>query len=398
MDAISVLIVDDSALMRSLIGKIIEATPGLQIADKAMNGRFALQKMARCAPDIIVLDIEMPEMNGLEFLAERKKLGIDIPVVILSSIAKEGAKVTMECLELGASDFITKPSGSESANLHTVAKQLAELLIGYGGQYQLKKIAGTAKKLPIERLKTYESRIVDAERNTYEHKQELPAAALETLSQSGRASPLNRQEPRKIAPTRAPGPIEIIAIGISTGGPNALREVFAKLDPDLPQPIVVVQHMPAGFTEEFANSLNRICPLEVKEAQEGDLVKKGRILIAPGDRHILVERRSLATVAHLSTAEPENGHRPSADVLFGSIAKEYQNRALGVIMTGMGKDGAAKIAEMYREGSRTIGQDEPSSIVYGMPRVAWEMGGVMEQISLSNMAAAINRYGKEFAP
>lgn len=397
MDAVSVLIVDDSALMRSLIGKIIEATPALQIADKAMNGRFALQKMSRCAPDVIVLDIEMPEMNGIEFLKERKKLGIDIPVIILSSIAKEGAKVTMECLEFGASDFVTKPSGSESADLHTIAKQLVELLIGYGSQYQLKKIAGTAKRLPTEILKTYESRTADVEKGNYEHRTDIPQSTISSLSQSGQRVPATRIQLQKPVPLRKPGPIQIIAIGISTGGPNALREVFAKLDPELPQPIVVVQHMPAGFTEEFANSLNRICPLEVKEAQEGDLIKPGRILIAPGDKHLLVERRSLATIAHLSNAEPQNGHRPSADVLFDSVVKEFQNHALGIIMTGMGKDGAVKITELFREGSRTIGQDEGSSIVYGMPRVAWELGGIMEQVSLSNMAETINRYGKDFA-
>lgn len=411
MDAVSVLIVDDSALMRSLIGKIVESTQGLRIADKAMNGRFALQKIARCKPDIIVLDIEMPEMNGLEFLAERKKLGIDIPVIILSSIAKEGARVTMECLDLGASDFVTKPSGSESADLHTVAKQLVELLVGYGGQYQLKKLAGTAKRIPEEILRTYESRLTDTERGNYEartahetpHPADFSPTAIASLSKAtAREIPPRESAPRaaptpKPTPVRKSGNIEIIAIGISTGGPNALREVFSRLSPDLPQPIVVVQHMPAGFTEEFANSLNRICPLEVKEAQEGDIVKPGRILIAPGDKHLEVEKRSLATIAHLSDAPPQNGHRPSADVLFASVMKEYQNHALGIIMTGMGKDGAVKLAELYREGSRTLGQDEASSIVYGMPRVAWELGGVMEQVPLSGMADAINRLGKEFA-
>ncbi len=404
MQDISVLIVDDSALMRSLIGKIVEATPGLRVADKAMNGRFALQKIARSKPDIIVLDIEMPEMNGIEFLRERKKLGMDIPVVILSSIAKEGARVTMECLDLGASDFVTKPSGSESADLHTIASQLVEILLGFGGQYQLKKIAGTAKRIPEEILKTYESRLLDVERDqrgAAEARQDAatPVIPQATLAEIARDKRIVRSQtvPAKPTPVRKPGPLEIIAIGISTGGPNALREVFARLDPELPQPIVVVQHMPPGFTEEFANSLNKICPLEVREAHEGDLVKPGRILIAPGDKHLEIERRSLGTVAHLTDAPPQNGHRPSADVLFASVRKEFQNRALGIIMTGMGKDGAAELAELYREGSRTIGQDEGSSIVYGMPRVAWELGGVMEQVSLSGMAQAINRYGKEFA-
>ncbi|MBN2811124.1 chemotaxis response regulator protein-glutamate methylesterase [Treponema zuelzerae] len=403
MEAISVLIVDDSALMRSLIGKIVDSAPNLQIADKAMNGRFALQKIAKAKPDIIVLDIEMPEMNGIEFLKERKKIGLDIPVIILSSIAKEGAKVTMECLELGASDFVTKPSGSESADLHTVAAQLVEMLQGYGGQYQLKKIAGTARRIPEELLKSYESRLIDPETGHYQRKtgiESLHPGSPDLFHQdtaAARAVQTGKPAAAKPVPVRKPGPIEIIAIGISTGGPNALREVFAKIDPNLKQPIVVVQHMPAGFTEEFANSLNRICPLEVKEAQEGDLVKPGRILIAPGDKHLEVEKRPLASIAHITDAPPQNGHRPSADVLFGSIAREYQNRALGIIMTGMGRDGAAKLAELYAEGSRTLGQDEKSSIVYGMPRVAWELGGVMEQVSLSDMAEAINKYAREFA-
>lgn len=407
MDPVSVLIVDDSALMRSLIGKIVESAPALRIADKAMNGRFALQKLARANPDAIVLDLEMPEMNGVEFLRERKRLGIDIPVIILSSIAKNGAKVTMECLELGASDFVTKPSGAESADLHTVAGQLVELLEGYGTQYQMKRIAGTARKLPIDRLREYETGKPEPQLAQETHHTVLSPETLESLAKRRsppREVPSAAVTPPKIkaaavppVPIRKPGPIEIIAIGISTGGPNALREIFAKLDPDLPQPIVVVQHMPAGFTEEFANSLDRICPLEVKEAREGDLIKPGRVLIAPGDKHIEVEKRPLATIAHLSDAPPQNGHRPSADVLFDSVRKEFQNHALGIIMTGMGRDGAVKLAELYREGSRTLGQDEASSIVYGMPRVAWELGGVMEQVALGNMAEAINRYGREFA-
>ena len=387
MEDIKVLIVDDSALMRSLIGKIIDNTPGLTVADKAMNGRFALQKLERVQPDIIVLDLEMPEMNGIEFLRERKKRNIDIPVIILSSIAKEGARITMDCLELGASDFVTKPSGSESANLATVANQLVELSQAYGRQYQLKKQAMSGAK---------SASVAPAPH--YIHTSHLQAAPQTHTSASSSsifaAPPVNTGKPTQI---RQPGKLEIIAIGISTGGPNALREVFAELDPKLPQPIVVVQHMPPGFTYEFANSLNKICPLEVKEAQEGDLVKPGRILIAQGGKHLLVEKKPLGVIAHISDAPPQSGHRPSADVLFASVAEQFQNRALGIIMTGMGKDGAASLTRLYQEGSRTIGQDEASAIVYGMPRVAYEMGGVMEQVSLSDMASVINRYGKEFA-
>ena len=388
MDDIKVLIVDDSALMRGLIGKIVDGTAGLTVADKAMNGRFALQKLDRVQPDIIVLDLEMPEMNGIEFLRERKKLKIDIPVIILSSIAKEGARVTMDCLELGASDFVTKPSGSESANLATVASQLVEFLQAYGRQYQLKKQAASGSiKAPSASSVPH-----------YAHTTPLQTITqLHTTVGTGSAFTTPAQPAGKPTQVRQPGKLEIIAIGISTGGPNALREVFAELDPELPQPIVVVQHMPPGFTYEFANSLNKICPLEVKEAQEGDLVKPGRILIAQGGKHLLVEKKPLGVIAHISDAPPQSGHRPSADVLFASVAEQFQNRALGIIMTGMGKDGAASLTRLYQEGSRTIGQDEASAIVYGMPRVAYEMGGVMEQVSLSNMASVINRYGREFA-
>ena len=388
MDDIKVLIVDDSALMRSLIGKIVDGAPGLTVADKAMNGRFALQKLERVQPDIIVLDLEMPEMNGIEFLRERKRLKIDIPVIILSSIAKEGARVTMDCLELGASDFVTKPSGSESANLATVASQLVEFLQAYGRQYQLKKQAASGSiKAPSASSVPH-----------YAHTTPLQTITqLHTTVGTGSAFTTPAQPAGKPTQVRQPGKLEIIAIGISTGGPNALREVFAELDPELPQPIVVVQHMPPGFTYEFANSLNKICPLEVKEAQEGDLVKPGRILIAQGGKHLLVEKKPLGVIAHISDAPPQSGHRPSADVLFASVAEQFQNRALGIIMTGMGKDGAASLTRLYQEGSRTIGQDEASAIVYGMPRVAYEMGGVMEQVSLSNMASVINRYGREFA-
>ncbi|MBL8967620.1 MAG: chemotaxis response regulator protein-glutamate methylesterase [Spirochaetaceae bacterium] len=370
-DPVSVLVVDDSALMRNLVSKIIEATPGLKVADKAMNGVFALQKIPRCDPDVIVLDIEMPEMNGIEFLKERKRLGLEMPVVILSSVAKEGAEVTIEALSLGAVDFITKPSGSVSSDIHTVAGELSRLLLAYGSQYQKKK----GKQPP-----QYE---FEAPERLFE-----PAPVLE-----GRQKARERPEPP--VPLRQPGPMELIAIGISTGGPNALREVFAKIDADLPQPIVVVQHMPPGFTEEFAKSLDRICPLDVKEAAEGDLVRPGRILIAPGDKHIEVERRPLGAIAHLSDAPPMNGHRPSADVLFASVAKAYGNRAMGVIMTGMGRDGARELGSIFKEGGLTLGQDEASSIVYGMPKAAFELGHVTQQVPLAEMAATLSRLGKQ---
>ena len=376
MNEVSVLVVDDSALMRNLISRIVENTPGLKLAGKAMNGAFALEKIPQLKPDVIVLDIEMPVMNGLEFLKERKKLGIDIPVIILSSIATEGAAVTMKCLELGASDFITKPSGSVSNDIGKVAERLSELLLAFGGNYARAHNRGAFSNEEIEF-------VVQNYRKQSAPKDATPVVQKKPVFVSGL-----KREP--IVPVREGGKIEIIAIGISTGGPNALREIFSKISPKICQPIVVVQHMPAGFTAEFARSLNAICPLEVKEASDGDLLKTGRILIAPGNFLIYIEKKSLAYVIRLSDSPPRNGHRPSVDVLFESIVKNYQNRALGVIMTGMGRDGAEELANMRKQGAWTLGQDEASSVVYGMPKVAFEYGAVQKQVALSDMAKAIS--------
>ena len=411
-DKISVLVVDDSALMRSLISKMIESSPKLRVMDKVMNGRFALQRICLEEPDAIVLDIEMPDMNGLEFLDVRKKAGIEIPVIILSSVAQRGAAVTIQCLEKGASDFITKPSGAISMDIQTVSDRLLSLLIGFGGRYHAQRMAGRTKPIPAAIIKEYAGSLAAPR----------PAAPAPSNKESlGRARPSAAEQPSLAvrasfaAPQRAPvpppppkpqekrvrkaspGKIEIIAIGISTGGPNALRTVFPKLDAKVVrQPMLIVQHMPPGFTEEFANSLNRISDLEVKEAHEGDILKPGRVLIAPGDKHLTIEKRPLAAIAHLTDAPPRNGHRPSADVLFESVCREYGNRALGIIMTGMGKDGAEELANLYEAGSRTIGQDEASCIVYGMPRAAAELGAIDEQVALADMAETINRYAKDF--
>ena len=373
MDTVSVLIVDDSALMRNLIGRIVDATPGLSIADKAMNGKFALDKIPRCKPDVIVLDIEMPEMDGLEFLRQRKKLGIDIPVIMLSGHAGQGASITMQCLELGANDFITKPgvSGADGG-LSSVAARLSELLFSYGGRHARKMRKDVPEFMP----------------------QKQQAGASPTASSAvDFFSPIfgsEKKAPAVVTPLRSEGRIEVIAIGISTGGPNALRDVFSAIKPNIPQPIVVVQHMPAGFTSEFANSLNSICPLTVQEATDGETLRGAHVYIAPGNFHVCLSHNGCNITAHLSDAPQRNGHRPSADVLFESVAQEFQNRALGVIMTGMGNDGAKELAELRRQGAWTLGQDEASSIVYGMPRVAWEMGGVQKQVPLCKMADEIS--------
>ncbi|MCL2270447.1 MAG: chemotaxis-specific protein-glutamate methyltransferase CheB [Treponema sp.] len=356
--------------MRNLIGRMIEDTPGLTVAEKAMNGKFALDKIPRVNPDIIVLDLEMPEMNGIEFLKERSKKGIKIPVVILSSIARRGAEITMEALSLGASDFVQKPSGSVSEDIHLVKDTLMGMLLGYGSAYR--KTQGKKVLLPSE----------------YKNKPAKPSTQTDILSFL--TTPASSEPVKPPAQLRKPSTTEIIAIGISTGGPDALRVVFSMLDSDLKVPIVVVQHMPPGFTNEFAKSLDRICPLDVKEAEDGDAIQPGRILIAQGNKHLEVEKKGInAAVVRLSDSPLVSGHRPSADVLFASVAMAYQNRALGVIMTGMGRDGANQLGTLYKEGGMTLGQDEASAVVYGMPRIAYELGHVMEQVPLNKMARRI---------
>lgn len=361
------MICDDSALMRNLIGRIVDEAEGLVLAGKAMNGKFLLDKIPRLKPDIILLDLEMPEMNGIEFLKERKKLNIDIPVVILSSIAVRGARVTMEALSLGASDFIFKPSGSISEDIHVVKDRIVSTLLAYGRKSVGSQTYGSAH----ESVK----------------KSETP---LSVKAKVEKTYPVPSSIPREKG-----GNIDIVAIGISTGGPNALRLVLADIDPGFPVPIVIVQHMPAGFTTEFAKSLNRICPLEVKEVTDGDVLSKGRIFIAPGNFHIEVEKKKLATIIRTSSTNPVNGHRPSADVLFSSIAKHYGGNSLAVIMTGMGRDGASEIGTIYAKGGITVGQDEASSIVYGMPKVAAERGFIEHVVSVNDMADTLNKLVRE---
>lgn len=393
MDKITVLVCDDSALMRNLISRIINENDGMTVGATAMNGRFALEKLSFVKPDVIVLDIEMPEMNGIEFLKVRRERGIDIPVIILSSIATKGAGVTMQCLELGASDFITKPGSSVTADISTVADLLIEMIASYGGTYASKN----GKKVQPPEYFMHQTKLRNAEKFVAQQKG-LPVTADKTQPQTVQPvlfmAPVPK-EPAVIEPVRSPGRIEVIAIGISTGGPNALRDVFSSLDPELTQPVLVVQHMPAGFTAEFANSLSRICPLPVTEVKDGELLRGAHVYIAPGNFHIYVEKQASGTVIRTSQEAQRNGHRPSADVLFESVAKIYRNNALGIIMTGMGRDGAAQLAVMRKEGAWTLGQEEKSCVVYGMPKAAWELGAVQKQVSLSQMASEINRLAKE---
>ena len=379
MDKTSVLIVDDSALMRNLISRIIEQTDDLSVCGTAMNGKFALDKLGRLDPDVIVLDLEMPDVDGIGFLTERKKRGVTVPVIILSSLAERGARITMDALSLGASDFIMKPTGRGGPDVQGVAAQLVEMLRSYGDEFRMRR---SKRRTPgTNEREVEEGAQHEADREERVEQFEPPVLPTHT-AEPARGLPAR-------SPKRRPGPVRLVAIGVSTGGPNALRRVLPKLDASLRVPILVVQHMPAGFTTEFARSLDRICDYEVREAQDGDIIVERRILIAPGDRHMRVEQRQLATTVRITDDEPVSGHRPSVDVLFASVAKCYGNECLAVIMTGMGRDGAREIGSIYEEGGLTFGQDASSAVVYGMPRAACEAGYLHRQLNLEELAAAI---------
>jgi two-component system, chemotaxis family, protein-glutamate methylesterase/glutaminase len=351
------LVVDDSALMRNLISKMLESDPYITVAATAMNGEFALEKSKKFSPDVIILDLEMPIVDGIEFLKRKNAEGITAPVIILSSVAKRGAKITMDALSLGASDFILKPSGS-ARDIQKVCHELVQLVKVYSVQARLRDNKAAAEKVVSNRPKV-----------------EIPV--LPPVGQLKRKA------------------IDIIAIGISTGGPNALRQIFPYLTKSLPAPILVVQHMPAGFTEEFAKSLDRISPLEVKEAADGDIIRKGRIFIAPGDMHLEVEKKSLAHIIRVTRTEPVNGHRPSVDVMFASISRYYDSNCMAILMTGMGKDGVNEIGTIYKKGGLTIAQDETTCIVPGMPRAAVRRGFIRHIVPLDRMASVINQLAGE---
>lgn len=339
---IRVLVADDSALMRKLIPHILAKDPDIEVVATAVDGLFALKKVGEYRPDVITLDVDMPRMDGLTALrhivAEYKT-----PVIIVSSLTEAGAELTLKALEIGAMDFITKPHDAISVHIGDIADDL------------IRKIKAIAKVSP--------SRLFSAPR----------------------LSPPVQKIPRKI--DRAAN--RVVAIGISTGGPNALTYLLPMIPADISAGLLIVQHMPPGFTEVFATRLNNLCQIEVKEARDGDMVVPGRAIIAPGGRHIKVKKTNLGSVVIVSNVPPVNGHKPSVDVLFNSVAIEYGHDAVGVIMTGMGEDGAEGLGQIKAAGGATIAQDEESCVVYGMPKVAVERGYADRVIALKDMAGAI---------
>ena len=340
---IRVLVVDDSALMRKLIPQILARDPDIEVVGTAMDGEFGLKKIEDLNPDVVTLDLEMPRMGGMETLRQITRR-FRVPVIIVSALSTEGATATFKALAMGAIDFVAKPRDAASAHMDEIAEDL------------IKKIKVASRT----RIK-----------NTM-----MP----DLLERGKPNKPLVRP---RVEPTR------IVAIGVSTGGPNALEYLLSQLPGDFPGSIIVVQHMPEGFTEMFARRLNANCAIDVKEAQSGDLLIAGRALICPGDRHIKVRRMSLASTVLLSDEGRLNGHRPSVDILFRSVAADFGPRVIGVLMTGMGDDGAAGMGLIKDAGGLTLAQTEESCVVFGMPKAAIERGFAMRVVSLDMLATTL---------
>jgi len=338
---VRVLVVDDSALMRKLIPQILETDNSIHVVGTAMDGNFGLKKIEELRPQVITLDLEMPGMGGLDMLKEIMRRH-RIPVIVVSSHTTSGASVTLKALSLGAFDFVAKPS-DVSSRMQEIAQELISKI----------KAAAQSRGIAIH------------------PEPDIPTPGRRIKSRRSASRP----------------PTKIIAIGISTGGPQSLHYLLAQLPSDFPGSIVVVQHMPEGFTDMFAKRLDECCALQVKEAQSGDLLLAGRVLICPGNRHVKVKRMPLGDVAVLSDDPRVNGHRPSADVMFKSVAEEFGTRAVGVIMTGMGEDGAQGLGLIKAAGGTTIAQGEQSCIVFGMPKAAIERGHAMRVIELEAMAS-----------
>jgi len=335
-----VLVVDDSALMRKVIPQMFQADDSIEVVGTAMDGTFCLKKIEELKPHVVTLDLEMPGMNGIDTLKEIMRRQ-PVPVIVFSSHSTEGASVTLKALGLGAFDFVTKPRDATAHMAETARELIAKV-----------KAAADSKLMP-------------------------------------RMLPGTQPRPEKRDFSGAGIPSKVVAIGISTGGPQAMEYMLSQLPGDFPGTILVVQHMPEGFTEMFAKRLNEISALRVKQAQSGDLLQPGRVLVCPGSRHLKVKRLPLGDIAVLSDDPRVNGHRPSADVLLRSVAEEFRGQAVGILMTGMGDDGAEGLGAVKKAGGLTIAQSEESCVVYGMPKAAIERGYATRVVALDVMSVTL---------
>lgn len=340
------LIIDDSALVRDILRKGLSQDPGIEVVGTAADVYIARDYIVHLQPDVLTLDIEMPKMDGIAFL-ERLMPQYPIPVVVVSSLTQKGKEITLQALSAGAVDFVAKPTTDVVQGLQSMLLELrAKIKIASTANVAFHKTANTAQKSTLQRF------------------------------QSSKAL--------------AESTDKIITIGASTGGTEAIRKIITVLPRAMPG-IVIVQHMPPGFTKTFANRLNEESLLTVKEAESGDRVMPGVVLVAPGDYHLEIHRSGGRYEVRCNHEEKVNGHRPSVDVLFYSTAKYGGNNSCGVILTGMGSDGAQGLKQMREAGAFTIGQDEQSSTVYGMPKVAFDVGAVELVCPLDRIASVLVR-------
>jgi len=344
MGRINVLVVDDSVVVRRLVTTVLEQDPDITVVGTAASGRIAISKLAQVAPDCVTLDMEMPDLDGLGTLRELRRTHPRLPVIMFSTLTERGARATLDALALGANDYVCKP-----ANVGSVPEAMASV-----------------REQLVPKIKALSR----------------PAA--------GVAPAAVRRTPSTLPPatgTVPTGRIDVLAVGSSTGGPDALSAVLPQLPASFPVPVVVVQHMPPVFTRMFAQRLDSKCALSVKEAEHGDLVVPGRVLIAPGDQHLELKRVGTSVVAQLTSAPPEHFCRPAVDVLFRSVASVYGGSVLAVVLTGMGSDGARGAEVLRRAGAEVVAQDQASSVVWGMPGAVVGAGLAHRVLPLDRVAA-----------
>ena len=352
MSRISVLVVDDSVVVRRLVTDVLADEADIDVVGTAPNGRIALAKIPQLNPDLVTLDIEMPEMDGLQTLRELRKAYPNLPVIMFSTLTERGATASLDALELGAQDYVTKPAnvGSVQASMQAVREQLAPKI----RSLCVRRPPAVAPPAPPPR----------------------PAAV---APRSGAAAPR-----REVAP-------DVVVIGVSTGGPDALSVVLSALPASLRVPVVIVQHMPKTFTRLLAERLDKKSPLSVSEAVHGEPVVPGRVLLAPGDFHLRLRRTHAGVETVLDQGTPENFCRPAVDVLFRSAVAAYGARCLGVVLTGMGSDGARGAQAIVDAGGEVIAQDEATSVVWGMPGAVAAAGLGADLFPLPAVAGAITK-------
>ncbi|HKK15458.1 MAG TPA: chemotaxis response regulator protein-glutamate methylesterase [Gammaproteobacteria bacterium] len=361
-EKIRVLIVDDSALIRKLLTEILSSDPGIDVVGTAMDPQIARRKIKELNPDVITLDVEMPKMDGLSFLRILMRLR-PMPVVMISSLTARGAEITMDALEAGAVDFVSKPTSDISGTLQDFTEEITG------------KVKAAAKAKVYARSEPDKNtRLLNKKTENLSIDEKFSATAI--LKRPAKNF-------REIQTTD-----KVIAIGASTGGTEAIKEILTSLPADIPS-IVIAQHIPPVFSEAFARRMNQISDLTVSEASDNQLMVPGHVYIAPGDLHLLVKRDGAKYRCQLSDGPPVNRHRPSVDVLFRSVAQNVGKNAVGIILTGMGADGARGLHEMLESGASTIAQDEKTSVVWGMPGEAVKIGAAENVLALQDISVTV---------